>query len=68
MATFLREVVAARGQEGIDVLSTRTLPALNCPAEAAAGLMARLRAENMKDFRKTFLEFVKAWRAQIYPA
>jgi hypothetical protein len=68
VATFLREVVAARGQEGIDVLSTRTLPALNCPHEAAGGLMARLTVESMKDFRKTFLEFVKAWRAQVYPA
>lgn len=68
MAVFLREVVVARGAEGLETLSTRVLPSLDCPQQAAAGLMERLRAENVKEFRVTFLDFIKAWRAQIYAA
>ncbi len=66
LASFLRELVFARGQEALTILTTQTLPALNCPPEAALGLMERLRNESGKEFRRTFLEFIKEWRTQVY--
>lgn len=63
MAAVLRNMVTARGQEGIDYLLGDMLPKIGCPPDMAQGLVERLRTQPAKDFRKTFAEFIKAMRS-----
>lgn len=63
MANVLRNMVTARGQEGVDYLLGDALPKIGCPPDMAQGLVERLRTQPTKDFRKTYAEFIKAMRA-----
>lgn len=61
IAMLIRNMVSARGQEGIDFLSNELLPKLTTP-EIAAQLVQSLRTQQSRDFRKTFVDFIKTVR------
>lgn len=63
IAVVLRNMVQARGQEGIEYLLQDMLPKLGCPPDMAQQLVERLRTQTSKDFRKTFADFIKAMRS-----
>lgn len=63
ISIVLRNLLHARGQEGIDYLLTDLLPKLQCPPEMAQQLVQHLQSQQSKDFRKTFTEFIKAMRS-----
>jgi exportin-T len=63
MAAVLRNVVTARGQEGIDFLLGDMLPKIGCPPDMAQQLIERLRTQPARDFRKTYADFIKAMRS-----
>lgn len=63
ISVVLRNLLHARGQEGIDYLLGDLLPKLQCPPEIAQQLVQQLRTQQSKDFRKTFTEFIKYMRS-----
>ncbi len=60
---LLRNTLQARGQEAIDFLLNDLLPKLQCPPDFATQLVESLRTQQAKDFRKTFVDFVKALKS-----
>ncbi|KAJ9110463.1 hypothetical protein QFC19_001589 [Naganishia cerealis] len=62
VSSLLRDILIARGQEGIDFLLT-FLASKQCPLPAAQELVRRMRSEILRDFRKTFSDFIKDWKA-----
>lgn len=56
---LLRNTVQARGQETLDFMLDNLLPKIQCPPEVAQQLMNSLRTQPSRDFRKTFVEFIK---------
>ncbi|KAJ9119660.1 hypothetical protein QFC22_003370 [Naganishia vaughanmartiniae] len=62
VSNLLRDILMARGQEGIDFLLT-FLTSKQCPLPAAQELVRRMRSEILRDFRKTFSDFIKDWKA-----
>ncbi|RXK35182.1 hypothetical protein M231_07553 [Tremella mesenterica] len=63
IAMLLRNVLQARGQEGVQFLLNDLLPGINCPPQIANQLVEKLRTEQSKDFRKTFADFIKAMKS-----
>ena len=63
LANLLRNSVVARGQESLDFLLGDLLPRIQCPPTVAEQLVLSLRSQQAKDFRKTFVEFIKALRS-----
>ncbi|WVO13893.1 exportin-T [Cryptococcus depauperatus] len=61
-AVLVRNTVQARGQETIDFLLNDLLPKLQCPPEIANQFINSLTSQQAKDFKKTFMEFIKAMR------
>jgi len=57
---LLRNTVTARGQEAVDFLLTDLLPKMQCPPQVAEQLISSLRTQPSRDFRKTFVDFIKA--------
>nr|XP_019009359.1 exportin-T [Kwoniella pini CBS 10737]OCF48140.1 exportin-T [Kwoniella pini CBS 10737] len=62
MAGLVRSTAQARGQEAIDYMNTDLLPRLGCPPNIANEFINKLKTQQARDFRKTFIEFVKAMR------
>ncbi|KAJ9097300.1 hypothetical protein QFC21_004969 [Naganishia friedmannii] len=62
VSNLLRDILIARGQEGIDFLLT-FLTSKQCPLPAAQELVRRMRSEILREFRKTFSDFIKDWKA-----
>lgn len=62
IAMVIRNMVQARGKEGLEYLVSDMLPKLGCSPEMAQQFVQSLRTQQSRDFRKTFLEFVKAIR------
>ncbi|TXT13691.1 hypothetical protein VHUM_01058 [Vanrija humicola] len=63
IAIVIRNMLQARGQEGVDFLLGDMLPKLQCPPEMAQQFVNSLRTQQSKDFRKTFAEFIKVMRS-----
>ena len=61
ISMLVRNTVTARGQEGIDYLTNEFLPKVASP-QVAAQLVQSLRTQQSRDFRKTFVEFIKTIR------
>jgi hypothetical protein len=64
VSSLLREIMIARGQEGIDFLLT-FLTSKQCPLPAAQELVRRMRSEILRDFRRTFSDFIKDWKVAL---
>lgn len=62
IAIVLRNMITARGQEGLDYLGSDILPKVNATPDMASQLVQSLRTQQSKDFRKTFVEFIRAVR------
>ncbi|KAL1411126.1 pre-tRNA nuclear export protein [Vanrija albida] len=63
IAIVIRNMLQARGQEGVDFLLNDMLPKLQCPPEMAQQFVNSLRTQQSKDFRKTFADFIKVMRS-----
>ncbi len=61
---MLRNAVTARGQEAVDFLVGDLLPKLQCPPNVAEQLVTSLRTQQSRDFRKTFVDFIKMLRGE----
>ncbi|GHJ86694.1 hypothetical protein NliqN6_3096 [Naganishia liquefaciens] len=64
ISSLLREIMMARGQEGIDAILT-FLTSKQCPLPAAQELVRRMRSEILRDFRRTFSDFIRDWKAAL---
>jgi exportin-T len=71
VAMLIRNMVSARGKEGIEYLSTQALPSLAPHAAAAATLtpandtlIQALRTQQSRDFRKSFVDYIKFLKQQ----
>lgn len=63
ICNFLQAISKARGQESLDFLVNRFLPAQNWPQEAALEFTAKLRDLDNKSFKRYLQDFVRASRA-----
>jgi exportin-T len=61
IAMLVRNMVSARGSEGISYLTSEFLPKL-ASSEMSAQLVQSLRTQQSRDFRRTFVDFIKAVR------
>ena len=64
LATILRNTVMARGQEAVDFLLNDLLPKLQCPPDVAQQLVTSITTQQSRDFRKTFVDFIKALKGE----
>lgn len=61
---LLRNSVAARGQEALSFLTNDMLPKINCPPQVAEQLVNSIKTQQSRDFRKTFVDFIRALKGK----
>lgn len=65
IANMLRELIASRGAEAVDFLTTQYLPSIGCPPAAIMGLSLSVRSEPVKEFKKYFMDFMRDWKTGL---
>lgn len=64
MATFLKHLSTARGDEMSQYLSAVLLPSLNFPTHVSEDFVSKLRSQDVRAYRRTFCAFINTLKVQ----